>query len=145
MPALLLVVDALHLGIGRAQFRSGHVVHSILGNLFGPQSVADPKHYRVEVWTICYDYFLQAELRFSLLLILLVGPNLISADLRFNALPLYFSRPLRRIDYFLGKLGVIVTFIALIVDRSFGHRLHLGLLFSLDITIIKDTLPSADC
>ncbi len=42
----------------------------------------------------------------------MVGPNLISQDLRFNAIPLYFSRPVRRFDYFLGKLGVIATFLA---------------------------------
>ena len=108
-------------------------------NVFGPQSVADPKHYRVEVWTICYHYFLLAELRFSMLLILLVGPNLISQDLRFNALPLYFSRPLRRIDYFVGKLGVIAAFIGMIVIVPSIIAYVLGLLFSLDITIVKDT------
>ena len=47
--------------------------------------------------------------------VLLVGPGLISRDLRFNALPLYFSRPLRRIDYFLGKLGVVVAFLGLVL------------------------------
>jgi ABC-2 type transport system permease protein len=107
--------------------------------MFGTQSVADPKHYRVEVWTICYHFFLQAELKFSLLVVLLVGPQLISADLRFNALPLYFSRPLRRIDYFLGKLGVITMFLALIVIVPSVVAYVFGLLFSLDITLIKDT------
>ncbi len=30
-----------------------------------------------------------------MLLVLMVGPDLISQDLRFNAIPLYFARPLR--------------------------------------------------
>ena len=52
--------------------------------------------------------FLKGGLLVALaLLVLLVGPSLISQDLRFNAIPLYFSRPLRRFDYFVGKLGVI--------------------------------------
>ena len=72
-----------------------------------PGILAVPRHYRLQTWTICYDFFLLTELRFAMIVVLLVGPNLISQDLRFNALPLYFSRPLRRIDYFLGKLGVI--------------------------------------
>jgi ABC-2 type transport system permease protein len=93
----------------------------------------------VEVWTICYHYFLLAELRFSMLLVLMVGPNLISQDLRFNALPLYFSRPVRRIDYFLGKLGIITVFLGLIVIVPSMIAYGLGLLFSLDVTIIRDT------
>lgn len=105
----------------------------------GRPVVADPRHYRVEIWTICYDYFLLTELRFSMLLVLLVGPNLVSQDLRFNALPLYLSRPLRRIDYFAGKLGVIVTFLGLVVILPSVIAYALGLLFSLDLTIIRDT------
>ena len=34
-----------------------------------------------------------------------INPSL-HKNLRFNAIPLYFSRPLRRFDYFVGKLGV---------------------------------------
>jgi ABC-2 type transport system permease protein len=110
-----------------------------LQRLFGNEVLQDPRHYRVEVWTICYHYFLLAELRFSMLLVLMVGPNLISQDLRFNALPLYFSRPVRRIDYFLGKLGIITVFLGLIVIVPSMIAYGLGLLFSLDVTIIRDT------
>jgi ABC-2 type transport system permease protein len=74
-----------------------------------------------------------------MILILLVGPNLISQDLRYNALPLYFSRPLRRIDYFLGKLGVIVAFLGMVIIVPSIVAYVLGLLFSLDVTIVRDT------
>jgi ABC-2 type transport system permease protein len=103
------------------------------------QVLANPKHYRVEVWTICYDFFLWLELWASMLLILLVGPGLISQDLRLNALPLYFSRPLRRIDYFLGKLGVIAGFMGMMMVVPVVVAYVLGLLFSLDATIVRDT------
>ena len=46
------------------------------------------------IWTIAYSFFFKVEIFFIMLLVLIVGPNLISQDLRFNALPLYFSRPL---------------------------------------------------
>jgi ABC-2 type transport system permease protein len=141
LPALLLAAMLCVWGLVE---RNSDLVSSLLGflkNLFGPQTVTDPKHYRVEVWTIYFHYFLQAELRFSLLVLLLVGPNLISADLRFNALPLYFSRPLRRFDYFLGKLGVVATFIGMIVIVPSVFAYVLGLLFSLDLSIIGDTYP----
>jgi ABC-2 type transport system permease protein len=84
---------------------------------------------------------MRTELYFSMLLILIVGPNLISQDLRYNALPLYFSRPLRRFDYFLGKWGVIFTFLAAVTILPAIAAYVLGLLFSLDLSIIRQTLP----
>jgi ABC-2 type transport system permease protein len=112
-----------------------------LQRLLGTQVVADPRHYRIEIWTLCYSYFVSAELTFSMILIVLVGRNLISQDLRFNALPLYFSRPLRRIDYFFGKLGVIGALLGMIMVVPALIAYILGMLFSLDITIVSDTFP----
>jgi ABC-2 type transport system permease protein len=99
----------------------------------------DPLKYRVEIWTLSYHYFLTIELFISMVLIVLVGPNLISQDLRYNAIPLYLSRPLRRIDYFLGKLGVIVAILSLVTIVPSIVAYVLGLLFSLDFSIIGDT------
>jgi ABC-2 type transport system permease protein len=110
-------------------------------SFLGPEILADPRAYRVEAWTLCYDYFLLTELRFSMIVVLLVGPSLISQDLRFNSLPLYFSRPLRRIDYFLGKLGVIAVFLGFVLILPSLIAYALGLLFSLDVTIVRDTFP----
>jgi ABC-2 type transport system permease protein len=76
-----------------------------------------------------------------MLLILIVGPNLISQDLRYNALPLYLSRPLRRLDYFLGKWGVIVAFLGAVTIVPAIIAYVLGLLFSLDVSILEETLP----
>ena len=39
------------------------------------------------------------------------GAELVSADLRFKAFPLYFSRPLSRLDYLRGKLGVLLFYL----------------------------------
>lgn len=39
------------------------------------------------------------------------GAELISADLRFRAFPLYFARPLSRPDYLAGKLAVILFYL----------------------------------
>jgi ABC-2 type transport system permease protein len=112
-----------------------------LGGLFAPQVLADPLRFRLDVWTLCFHHFLSVELYFSMIVVLLVGPSLISQDLRFNALPLYFSRPLRRIDYFAGKLGVIAWFLSMVVIFPSLLAYVLGLLFSLDITLVRDTLP----
>ena len=101
--------------------------------------LAGPRAFRVEIWTICYSYFLRTETFFAMVLILFTGPNLISQDLRYNALPLYFSRPLRRIDYLLGKLGVIVALLGAVIVVPAIAAYLLGMLFSLDITILRDT------
>jgi ABC-2 type transport system permease protein len=118
----------------------GPIVQLLLSfQLINPAVVADPRHYRVEIWTLCYNLFLSSELTLSMILILLVGPDLISQDLRFNALPLYLSRPLRRIDYIAGKLGVIAAFLGLVIIVPCLLAYALGLLFSLDLTIVRDT------
>jgi ABC-2 type transport system permease protein len=112
---------------------------AFLSRLLPPEVVASPREYRAAVWTIAYSYFFKAELLCSLFLVLIVGPNLVSRDLRFNALPLYFSRPLRRVDYFLGKLGVIGFFLAAtLVVPAVGAYL-LGLAFSLELGVVRDT------
>jgi ABC-2 type transport system permease protein len=121
--------------------RQSAVIKPYLGlfSFISPIAISAPITYRVQIWTLSYTEFMALELRLSLLLILLVGPNLISQDLRFNALPLYLSRPLRRRDYFLGKLGIIALFLSLVVIAPSILAYILGLLFSLDISIIHDT------
>jgi len=114
LPALLLAFLLCLWGLLERQSALIDSIRPML-QFLGQPILAGPREFRIEIWTICYSYFLLYELRFSMVLILLVGPNLISQDLRYNALPLYFSRPLRRIDYFLGKLGIIVALLGSIV------------------------------
>lgn len=139
LPALVLIVALCLWGLIERQSALIETVRPMLTSLLGRPILAGPREYRVEIWTLCFHYFLAWELWFSMVLVLLVGPNLISQDLRYNALPLYFSRPLRRIDYFLGKLGVIATLLGAVIIVPACVAYLLGLLFSLDITIIRDT------
>jgi ABC-2 type transport system permease protein len=139
LPAIVLAFFLCVWGLLEQKSELVQPLVPLLTDMIGPEIVNNPKAYRVEVWTLAYDYFLLTELRFSMLVILLVGPGLISRDLRFNALPLYFSRPLRRIDYFLGKLGVVVVFLGLVLVVPSVIAYVLGLLFSLDLTILRDT------
>jgi ABC-2 type transport system permease protein len=45
---------------------------------------------------------------------LVIGPGLISPDLRNNGLPLYLSRPFSRTEYILGKVSVLVILLSAI-------------------------------
>jgi ABC-2 type transport system permease protein len=101
----------------------------------------DPHVYRTAAWTLAYSYFFKIELFFIMLLVAITGPGLISQDLRFNALPLYFARPLTRLDYFLGKLGIIGALVASIAVGPAVFAYLLGLSFCLDLSVIKDTYP----
>jgi ABC-2 type transport system permease protein len=98
-----------------------------------------PKAYRSAVWTYAFDAFFAVETFFCMLLVLSVGPDLVSQDLRFNAVPLYLSRPLRRLDYFLGKLGVIAVFLAAVAVAPAVAAYALGVAFSFDLGVFRDT------
>ena len=138
LPAIVLAAMLCLWGLLERQSEYIATFRPLLGFL-DPAMLADPREYRVVFWNLCYSYFLGIELWFSMVLILMVGPNLISQDLRYNALPLYFSRPLRRFDYFLGKLGVIVALLCMVIIVPSIMSYVLGLLFSLDLTILRDT------
>ncbi len=100
---------------------------------------AGPRGYRTTFWTLAFNFFLDVELYFTMPLVLLVGPELISQDLRFNAMPLYFARPVRRLDYFAGKLGVIATFLGAIMILPVLLAYGVGIAFSLDPLVFRDT------
>jgi ABC-2 type transport system permease protein len=56
--------------------------------------------------------FMIPQFFFAFFLVFLIGPALISADMRNNALPLYFSRPFNRWEYLLGKSFVLVLLVS---------------------------------
>jgi len=53
--------------------------------------------------------FMGAQSFFAIVLAALAGPGLVAPDLANNALPLYFSRPLSRLDYVLARLLVLAA------------------------------------
>lgn len=61
------------------------------------------------------SYFTNDFLLFMMVMILVFcGAGLISDDLKYNSLQLYFSRPLKKKDYFFGKASVIVFFLFIV-------------------------------
>ncbi len=86
---------------------------------------------QVNTWFF-QNLFLRVQLYLAFIVVLVVGPSLVSADLRNRAMPLYLSRPLTRTDYVLGKLvvlGVLVSAITwapglllFVIQASLGGR-----------------------
>jgi ABC-2 type transport system permease protein len=139
VPALALAFVLCMWGLLERQSATIDAFMPLIKSFLYDSILAGPREFRVQVWTICFHFFLYVELWFAMVLVLLVGPNLISQDLRYNALPLYLSRPLRRIDYFAGKLGIIVAITGLAIIVPSIVAWVLGVLFSLDFSIIRDT------
>jgi len=101
--------------------------------------VLHPKEFRGPIWTIAFSVFLTAETWAAMVLVVIVGPNLISQDLRFNAMPLYLSRPLSRLDYFAGKLATIGAFLAAVMIVPALLTYLMGVAFSLSFGVVADT------
>jgi len=67
----------------------------------------DPRYFN--------NYFTNNGLLFMMVIMMIFcGAGLISDDLKHNSLQLYFARPLKKKDYFLGKTSVIVFFLCLL-------------------------------
>ncbi len=135
MPAMALVSALAIWGL----IEQGVLGADLVTMLKSQGVVDDLQSLRQAIWTIAYSLFFKVELYFILLLVTLTGPNLISLDLRYNALPLYLSRPITRLDYFLGKLGVIAVLVAAVAVLPTMAAYLLGVCFSLDLTVVRDT------
>jgi ABC-2 type transport system permease protein len=138
LPALGLVIFMALWGLIEKKSES---LLAFVKNILPPDMLLDPRAYRTSVWTLAFSFFFRIEMFFIMLLIAVAGPGLISGDLRFNALPLYLSRPMNRFDYFLGKLGVIGALVASVAVVPAVFAYIVGLTFSFDANVIKDTWP----
>lgn len=65
-----------------------------------------------------YAEFPESMTMLTILFCAVVGPELVSRDLRSGVLPLYFSRPLRRSDYALAKLAALVVAVWLVLGSA---------------------------
>src|SRR6185503_6516107 len=61
-----------------------------------------------------FQAFVNIQGGFAFFVALLVGPPLVSRDLRNNALPLYLCRPFSRTEYVMGKMSVLLISLSMI-------------------------------
>ena len=61
-----------------------------------------------------FQTFVNLQGGFAFFVALLIGPPLVSRDLRNNALPLYLCRPFSRAEYVLGKMSVLLILLSFI-------------------------------
>jgi ABC-2 type transport system permease protein len=88
----------------------GNLVATSLGG-----SLDDPEAARRTVWSRLLLAFMRAPQAVLLAVVVgLVAPKLIAGDLRARAWLVYFTRPVSRLDYILGKVGVLATVVGVI-------------------------------
>jgi ABC-2 type transport system permease protein len=68
----------------------------------------------VPVDAFFFEVWVNVQHSFAFLLALLIGPPMVSRDLRNNALPLYLCRPFSRTEYVIGKMSVLLLLLSLI-------------------------------
>jgi len=81
--------------------------------------------------------FLSQQMFFTFLIAIFAGAGLIANDLRANALQIYFSKPITRRDYVIGKFGVLAYFLAMPTLVPGLLLFLLAMLFEPDATFLQ--------
>ncbi len=101
---------------------------------------SDPGLARHAVWAwLLQSFFRYPQGVIMVLVVGLVAPALISQDVRSRAFLLYFSRPLTRWEYLLGKAGTIWAYLLLISTIPALCLYGLGVLLSPHLNVIEAT------
>jgi len=92
-----------------------HVLHHAVGNVPHHPTPEQFEAIRHQVWSFLTLTFLRYPQAFLMVIIVgIVAPPLISQDLRTRAYLIYFARPISRMEYIAGKVGVVSFFLFLI-------------------------------
>lgn len=103
-------------------------------------TTSDSSEGRHIIWSYLMSIFLQIPQAISAMLVIgLIAPPLIARDIRTRAFLLYFSRPISRYEYVIGKMLVVSAFLAFITMGPVLVCYLFGLALSSDVTAIFDT------
>jgi len=96
--------------------------------------------YRHQFWcSLLQALYQRSQVIVLILVVGITAPPLISQDMRSRAFLLYFSRPISRTQYILGKAATIACYV-LVISFLPGMTLYVaGVLLSPDISIVLDT------
>jgi ABC-type transport system involved in multi-copper enzyme maturation permease subunit len=85
-----------------------------------------------------FRQFLEQQDFFVFIITVYVGAGLIANDRRANALQIYLSKPLTRAEYVLGKLAILMTFLALVTWLPAIVLLIVQITFAGNFTFFKN-------
>ena len=87
-----------------------------------------------------FRQFLEQQQTFVFFVTVYVGAGLIANDRRANALQIYLSKPLTRAEYILGKLVILMTFLALVTWLPAIVLLIVQIAFAGNFTFLRTNL-----
>ncbi len=95
---------------------------------------------RHTVWAwLLQSFFRNPQAVLMVMVVGLIAPPLISQDIRSRAFLLYFSRPLTRAEYLLGKLASVWVYLSLISTIPALGLYVLGVLLSPNLSVVAVT------
>lgn len=99
-----------------------------------------PAVAKAAIWSYLFKQFVGITQGFAALLVIaIVGPRLISQDVRNKSFLLYFSGPISFATYIFGKLGVMLAFLAFVVLLPTLGLYVVSIAFSHDLSTLVST------
>ncbi len=106
--------------------------------IFGNEGTPDERRH--VVWSMLLLGLFRRSQPFILIPVLgVIAPPLISQDFRSRAFLIYFSRPLSKIQYILGKGATLMFFLTLITFLPAVLLFTFGVLLSPDLSVLRST------
>ena len=123
-------------GILKNQFGSIPQVDQVANDLIS----GDEAEAQNRIWCwLLMSFFRYPQGMMILFLVGTIAPTLISRDIRSKAFLLYFSRPIGKIEYILGKFFIPATFIFLVTTLPAMTLYLFGILMSPDFSVFWAT------
>lgn len=95
---------------------------------------------RHDMWSwLLYSFFRKPQGFLMVVIVGMIAPRLVSQDIRSRAFLLYFSRPLGRLEYVLGKVCTVLFYVALISALPALMLYVLGVLLSPSLAVVGAT------
>ena len=123
-------------GLLKNQFGSMPQVNQVANDLISGDDVV--ARNRIWCWLLM-SFFRYPQGLMILFLVGTIAPTLISRDIRSKAFLLYFSRPIGKIEYMLGKFFIPATFIFLVTTLPAMTLYIFGILMSPDFSVFWAT------
>lgn len=120
---------------------------AFVGSVAGSEEAAtflleEPVEARQLAWTLTfYIYFAWVQTWIVMIVVALVGPPLIAQDIRSKAFLIYFSKPINRWDYILGKALVVLVYVLAVTLLPAVILAVLAVAMASDVQAIWQILP----
>ncbi|MHC4598483.1 MAG: ABC transporter permease subunit [Planctomycetota bacterium] len=113
----------------------------MFGGPVAEQFIEDPASFRSLIWSLLIHFFMHYTQIFCvMIMVAIVGPKLVSEDIKTRALSLYFSKPLTRVDYIAGKLAVIAFWVGMVTLVPSLTLYGVSILFSPSLETLVQTI-----